>query len=261
MAQAQMSIDDDAARPPSWFWTFVESRAVYELGSFYLARPLLKNLPKGDGHPVLVLPGFLASDLSTRPLRALLKDLGYASYAWGMGWNLKFNDDREAAMIKLLERIYKERQEKISIIGWSLGGVFAREIAKARPQIVRSVISLGSPIKAPKEFSNASHLYEQLNGKPGEREFERYAQLPVPPSVPTTSIYSKTDGIVAWQGSIQDPHPDNPYTENIEIPASHIGLGVNPLTMVAIADRLAQKEGEWCPFDRAGYRSLFFKGT
>lgn len=260
MAQAQMSIDDNMARPPSWFWTMVEGRAIYELGSFYLARPFLKTLPKGDGHPVLVLPGFLASDYSTRPLRALLKDLGYAPYAWGLGRNLKFNDVREDEMIRLLERIYKERQEKVSIIGWSLGGIFAREIAKARPQIVRCVMSLGSPIRAPRDFSNAGHLYEQINGKPQPHELQRYENLPVPPPVPTTSIYSKTDGIVAWQGSIQDPHPDNPYTENIEIPASHIGLGVNPLTMVAIADRLAQKEGEWCPFDRAGYRGLFFKG-
>lgn len=253
------SADTRKARPPSWFWTLVEGRAVYELGAFYASRPFLKRLPKGDGHPVLVLPGFLASDSSTRPLRRLLKDLGYASYAWGMGRNLKFDEARESEMIAVLDRIYEEHGRKVTIIGWSLGGLFAREIAKERPEKVRGVISLGSPIRAPRETSNARHLYERLNGPPEAHEQARYTRLPEPPPVPTTSILSKTDGIVAWQGSVQDPYPENPQTENIEIPASHFGIGVNPFAMVAIADRLSQPEGQWKPFNREGYKGLIFR--
>ncbi|MEM8771085.1 MAG: alpha/beta hydrolase [Pseudomonadota bacterium] len=259
MATIAMTDDHGAARPPSLFWTLVEGRSVFELGGFIATRPLLKRLPKGDGHPVLVLPGFLAGDTSTRPLRGLLKDLGYASFGWGMGRNLKFNADREAQMIALLDDAYENYGAPVSIVGWSLGGVFAREIAKSRPEKVRCIVTLGSPIKAPRRFSNARRLYDQLNGKPGEEELARMAQLNTPPPVPTTSIFTKTDGIVAWRGSVQETDPDNPQTENIEIPASHFGIGVNPFAMIVIADRLAQPAGEWAPFNREGYKSLIFR--
>ncbi len=258
MAQAEFAMEHHDAKPPSWFWTLAEGRAVFELGSFYWLRLLMRYLPKGDGHPVIVLPGFLASDVSTRPLRGVLKDLHYAPYAWGMGRNMRFDDTREAEMRALVDGIYSEHKRKVSLIGWSLGGVFAREIAKAAPEAVRSVITLGSPISSNRNYSNARRLYDHINGPPEELQSERMAQLHVPPSSPTTSIYSKTDGIVAWQGSIQDNDPNNLQTENIEVPASHCGLGVNPLVMYLIADRLAQTEGAWAPFDRSGIKSLVF---
>ena len=154
-------------------------------------RLLMRHLPKGDGHPVIVLPGFLASDMSTRPLRAVLKDLNYTPYAWGMGRNLKFDDAREAEMRALVDDIYVKHNRKISIIGWSLGGVFAREIAKAAPEAVRSVISLGSPISSNRNYSNARRLYDHINGPPEELQAERVKQLHVPPPVPTTSILFK----------------------------------------------------------------------
>ncbi|MEO1252441.1 MAG: alpha/beta hydrolase [Pseudomonadota bacterium] len=250
---------DEEARPPSLFWTLAEGRAIYELGGFILSRPFLNRLPKGDGHPVIVLPGFLASDRSTAPLRGLLGDLGYAAHAWGMGRNLVFNDEREEELMALIERIHGRHSEKASLIGWSLGGVFAREIAKRHPDKVRSVITLGSPIRSPRDFSNARHIYDRVNGSPEETQAERISQLNVPPPVPTTSIYSKTDGVVSWRGSVQDPHPANPQTENIEIPASHFGIGVNPFAMLAIADRLSQEEGAWRPFNREGFKGVFFK--
>lgn len=259
MATTYDAGEREAARPPSWFWTLAEGRAVYELTGFYMLRPLLRRMTRGDGHPVITLPGFLASDNSTRPMRGLLGDIGYRPYAWGLGRNMHFNEEREADLIALLDRVYRDHGEPVSLIGWSLGGVFAREIAKIRPEKVRSVISLGSPIRAPRGHSNARHLYDRVNGNPEAAELERISQLNVPPPVPTTSIYSKTDGIVAWQGSIQDPHPGHPYTENIEVIASHLGIGVNPFAMYAIADRLSQDHGEWSPFDRDGFKSLVFK--
>ena len=257
MAVSPMS-DNSDGRPPNLFWTLAEGRAVFELGWFMTLRPLMRRLPRGDGHPVIVLPGFLASDGSTRPLRGLLKDLGYAAHAWGMGRNMHFNNDRERELLDLLDRVHHEFGENVSLVGWSLGGVFAREIAKARPDKVRMVISLGSPIRSPRDHSNATHFYDRVNGTPEEEELERIENLNTPPPVPTTSIYSKTDGIVSWQGSVQDPHPDNPYTENVEIPASHFGIGVNPLARYVIADRLAQAEDEWSPFDRGGFKGLLF---
>lgn len=259
MAAIEMT-DNKAPRPPNLFWTLSEGRAVFELGWFMTLRPLMRRLPKGDGHPVIVLPGFLASDSSTRPLRNLLSDLGYEATAWGLGRNMHFNNDREAELINLLDGVYELHGEKVSLIGWSLGGVFAREVAKERPDKVRNVISLGSPIRAPREHSNVRHVYDRMNGTPEEEELARLENINIPPPVPTTSIYSKTDGIVAWRGSVQDPHPDNPYTENVVIPASHFGIGVNPIAMYVIADRLAQPEGEWCPFDRSGLKGLVFGG-
>ena len=251
------------AKPPSLFWTLTEgARATYEFGAFYALRGAMKTLPRGDGHPVLVLPGFVASDRSTKPMRSLLRDLGYDAHAWGLGRNLRFNAKREQEMSDLIDRIYETSgQRKISIVGWSLGGVFARELAKMHPEKIRLVISLGSPISPDRRHSSARHLFEAINGKEGSAERnERYARVGEAPPVPTTSILTKGDGVVAWQGSVQAPdeHTD---TENILVPASHVGLGVNPIVMVAIADRLCQEEGKWVPFDRSGWRKAFFKGV
>jgi len=242
-------------KAPSLFWTMVEGRAIFEFNSFYAMRPLMKKLPKGDGHPVIIFPGFVASDSSTKPMRSLFKDLGYKTYGWGLGRNLKFDAKLETDMLALLDRVYKKHGRKVSLIGWSLGGIFAREIAKKNPDAVRSVITLGSPISGDNEHSNAHHLYDFLNGAPTKAMADRMAKMNEAPPVPTTSIYSKTDGIVAWKGSVQNP---GEQTENISVPASHTGLGVNPIVMYAIADRLAQPEGQWIPFDRSGMRGLFF---
>ena len=245
-----------ARKAPPLFWTLTEGRGVFELGSFYGLRRLMRRLPKGDGHPVIVLPGFVASDRSTAPMRAVLDDLGYQTFGWGLGRNLTFNDRREAEMLALLRRVYRAQHRKVSIIGWSLGGVFAREIAKSAPNYVRSVISLGSPISGDTSQTSATRLYEFINGKASEDMEARLNRLSEAPPVPTTSIYSKSDGIVSWKGSIQPP---GPLTENIRVPASHMGLGVNPVVMYAIADRLAQQEGDWTPFDKTGVKKLLFR--
>lgn len=252
------SVAVDTAKPPHPFWTLTEGRGILEFGAFSILRRPMRNLPKGDGHPVLALPGFMASDVSTRPMRRLFNDLGYNSYGWGLGRNVRFDGEREQAMSDLIERIYDENGQKMSIVGWSLGGVFARELAKLHPEKVRTVISLGSPITNNRKFSAPSRIFEAINGKQTEPEAEgRYASLCIAPPVPTTSILTKTDGIVSWRGSVQAPdHHDE--TENIVVPASHVGLGVNPLVMVAVTDRLAQPEGDWKPFDRSGWRDFVF---
>jgi len=245
-------------KAPSLFWTLAEGRSVVELNWFYALRLLMKRLPKGDGHPVIFFPGFVASDFSTRPMRGLLKDLGYSTYGWGLGRNLVFNEKREDQMRDLLKSVYEKEGRKVSLVGWSLGGVFVREIAKVNPEYVRSVITLGSPISGDLDHSNARRIYTAINGKADDKMEERLKKLRIPPPVPTTSIYTKTDGIVAWRGSLQD---EGPISENVQVPASHVGLGVNPLVMYVLADRLAQQEDKWEPFAPKGFvqKSLFRK--
>jgi pimeloyl-ACP methyl ester carboxylesterase len=226
------------ARPPHRLLALAEVRGVFELAAFIAMRPILGLLPKGDGHPVLVLPGFLASDSSTKPMRRLFDDLGYASYGWDLGRNVRVDLQR-----------------------WSLGGVFARELAKLHPHAVRQVISLGSPIHDDRRHTNAGKLFEYLNGKePEPVKHGHFTGLDQAPPVPTTSILTRTDGIVHWRGSVQRPQTDNDQTENIEVLASHVGLGVNPSVMVALADRLKQPEGAWKPFKaRLSQRWMFPK--
>ncbi|MFM5955490.1 MAG: lipase family alpha/beta hydrolase, partial [Novosphingobium sp.] len=199
-----------------------------------------------------VLPGFLASDSSTLPMRRLLDDLGYDAYGWDLGRNVRVDLQRVHDMEALLLRIFADTGRKVSIVGWSLGGVFARELAKLHPEAVRQVISLGSPIHDDRRHTNASRLFEFLNGKdPEPTKHGHFTGLENAPPVPTTSILTRTDGIVHWRGSVQHAEYGHDQTENIVVRASHCGLGVNPSVMVAIADRLKQPEGEWKPFRAA----------
>lgn len=259
-AAASARAQAETARPPSPFWTLAEGRAFLELGAFYMTRPLLSHLPKGDGHAVQVLPGFMATNTSTVPLRRLLKKLGYDAHGWDSGRNVRVDNALIARLEAQLKRLNDESGRKVSLVGWSLGGVLARELAKLHPDRVRLVISLGSPISDDRNHTNASRLFERLNGKePEAMRGGRFRGLGEAPPVPTTSILTKTDGIVHWRGSVQKPTATP--SENIEVYASHIGLGVNPSVMVAIADRLAQPEGKWAPFKPALALQLMFPKT
>ncbi len=257
MADAATTRPSMPPRPPSRFLALAEpGRALSELATFYALRPLLTTLKKGDGHGVLVLPGFMAGDSSTRPLRSLLSDLGYDAVGWNLGRNVRVDNARVAAMMDCIDELYERTGRKISIVGWSLGGVFARELAKQAPEKVRQVISLGSPISDDRNHTNAARLFEWLNGRePEPMKDGRFQSLAEAPPVPTTSILTKTDGVVHWRGSIQEA---GPQTENIEVIASHCGLGVNPAAVFAIADRLAQEEGKWAKFAPEGLASLMF---
>ena len=247
------------AVPPNRFWTLTEGRALLELGSFYALRPLLKTLPKGDGHAVMTLPGFMASNSSTVPMRGVFKELGYDAHGWDSGRNVIVNSALVERLENQLTRLHKTSGRAVSLIGWSLGGVIARELAKLHPDKVRLVMSLGSPISSDRNHTHARRLFEMLNGKELEPMVgDRFRGLEDAPPVPTTSVFTKTDGIVHWHASVQQPAP-SPY-ENILVHASHCGLGVNPSVMVAMADRLAQPEGEWKPFEpKLTHRWMFPK--
>ncbi len=260
MTQARNPESILAARPPSRLLALAEpSRALVELASFYALRPAMSLLPKGDGHGVLVLPGFMASDSSTRPMRSLLSGLGYDVQGWNLGRNVRVDNGRVDAMKLCLEAMQERTGGKVSIVGWSLGGVFARELAKMMPDKVRMVISLGSPISDDRGHTNATRFFEWLNGKqPEPVQRGMFTGLDVAPPVPTTSILTKTDGVVAWRGSVQAETDPAEQTENIEVIASHLGLGVNPAVMLAIADRLSQPEGSWRPFEARGLARAVF---
>ena len=233
----------------------LEGRAPWEFAASIAAAPWLRKLPKGDGHRVLVLPGLAANDLTTLPMRTFLKDRGYGALPWEQGLNLGPRAGVLDALRARVRELHRLDGRKVSLLGWSLGGVYARELAKEMPELVRCVITLGSPFAGPPQATNAWWLFERVSGHP-EPDAAMQAALRVAPPVPTTSIYSRTDGIVAWQCSL---NPPGPLAENIEVHASHIGLGLNPLAMVAIADRLAQDPQRWTPFDTSGLRRFFFK--
>lgn len=237
-------------RPPSLFLMLAEARGLFELNSSLALAPFLMGAPKGDGHPVLALPGFLASDLSMAPMRRYLKALGYDAHAWNMGRNLGGVAGKRAALRDLVRRIYETTGRKVSVVGWSLGGIYARDLALQCPEMVRSVITLGSPFTNDIRATNATRLYEALSGEGIDDIPDIRQAIAGDLPVPATSIYSRTDGIVNWRTSVLRP---SATAENIEVHfASHIGLGVNPAVLWAVADRLALAEGEFKQFDRSG---------
>lgn len=254
-ASRQVTIDHPA--PSAWLLA-LEFRAPWEFGAVLPAWFTLQRAPVGDGHPVIVFPGLSASDTSTLPLRSYLKRLGYGTAGWNQGYNFGPRDGVLEAAKRQVRDTAAASGKSVSLIGWSLGGIYARELAKELPNQVRSVITLGTPFAGSHKSTNAWRIYELASGRDAGRESARY-NLPAAPRVPTTSIYSRSDGIVAWQASLQAPSKHNPLTENIEVLASHIGLGLNPSAWWAVADRLAQPVGEWKPFERKpGLHGMIF---
>ncbi len=239
-------------KPPSWLLLALEGRAPWDFGASLLATSVLKSAPVGDGHPVLVFPGLATGDFSTLVLRNYIAQRGYVSYAWEQGLNLGPRPGVVERCVESVQRLCAEHKEPVSLIGWSLGGVYAREIAKLIPEEVRLVITLGTPFAGNPKANNAWRLYELASGQSIEDDV-RLEQLPMTPPVPTTSIYSRTDGVVAWRCSVEQ---ESDRSENIEIHASHFGMGMNPIALYAIADRLAQPHGRWKRFDANGLTGL-----
>jgi hypothetical protein len=251
-----MSVATQTLSPPSKTLMFLEGRAISELGAFLGALPLLSLAPRGDGHPVLVLPGLVASDTSTRPLRSFLQSRGYAVSGWRQGRNLGLREGVQHAMVDLVHELNDKHGRKVSLVGWSLGGLYARQLAKMMPARVRSVITLGSPFAAGPKATNAWRVYEMASGRRADEEDTRFGgSLAETPAVPTTAIFSRTDGVCAWQGCMEKT---TATSESIEVESSHCGMGHHPAVVYAVADRLAQAEGQWKPFDRNGWRSLVY---
>jgi len=251
-----MTIDRNEAqaspplRPPGLGLLLAEPRGILELNASLLLLPLLLRAPRGDGHPVLALPGFLASDLSMVPMRRYLSELGYNTHTWRMGRNVGGVARIRKALQDRLRAIFIDAGRKVSIVGWSLGGVYARDLALQAPEMVRYVVTLGSPFANDMRATNATRLYEVLSGEAVDPESALLKQVAGDLPVPTSAIYSRADGVVNWRTARLRP---SATAENIEIYlASHVGLGVNPAALWAVADRLSQGEGQFHQFDRSG---------
>ncbi len=242
----------------------MELRAPIEALALLPTLPLLRWAPRGEGQPVMVIPGFLATDNSTYILRRYLRKQGFNVYAWDLGRNPGLRDDIYQKLEQRVIELYGQHQEKISLVGWSLGGIYARTLAHRLPEYVRQVVTLGSPFNLahPKNVSEVEisgpilKLYERLNPDiatdallNGEPVWE------LPPPVPSTSIYSESDGIAAWRYCID---PINPHTENLRITGSHTGMTHNPMIYYAIAERLAQAIDHWRPFEANWLHRLLF---
>lgn len=234
-------------KSPSRVFTALEARAVAERVSMPLAAPVFDRLPRGDRHDVLVLPGFMADDRSTDPLREVLEQLGYRTRGWGLGTNLGPTHKITTGLLELFASMAAGGR-RVSIVGWSLGGIFGREIARLAPDSVRQVITLGSPIHmndgdrtAPSDlWETVQHMHdaEFIEHRVPERD-----RPPLP--VPTTSVYTRTDGIVHWSSCLIER---GPQAENVGVYGSHCGLGFNPAAVMVVADRLSQPDRQWQPF-------------
>lgn len=237
-------------------------RGMTEWGALALAWPdLKKQTPDGDGHPVLILPGFLTTDTYTAPLRNCIAEKGYKAYTWGGGVNTGLSEASAEHLRSHLEKIFAENGgRKITLVGHSLGGIYARELAREYPDMVRAVITLGTPFGAGVKPDAASEplrrIYRLFNSGNINIEDPALARRGLtPPPVPTTSIYSKSDGLVDWEASV---NPAEPGAESIEVSSSHLGMIVHPPAVAAVLDRLAQPEGAWKPFDKKAYEKHSF---
>ena len=234
--------------PPSFGKRILESRAVFELGAFAAAAPWLRFVRRGDHHPVLVLPGFTAGDQSTVPLRSVLAAQGYWTHGWGLGVNLGPTDRILDGIRERLESINQRHGRPVSVIGWSLGGLYARGLAREFPDAVRDVVTLGSPFRmTDADRSTVSKLVDRLAPRfaddvmlHGMNEDDKPPLL-----MPTTAIYTRTDGVVRWHTCIDI---ESETHENIEVRGSHSGLGWNPASVFAVVDRLSQPANDWRHF-------------
>ncbi len=238
----------DATGPSVGLFLTEPVRGLVDLAALLVASPFLAAAPRGDGHGVLVLPGLLGSDASTLPLRSYLSHLGYDVRGWDLGRNHGPTEAVLAGLPRALLAHAEQKESPVSLVGWSLGGVYARELARQHPRHIRQVITLGSPyaMQEPGRQTWAHGPYRRLSHlhAPG-------ARLPSPElrarpiGVPSTSVYSRLDGVVSWRACIE---PETAGHQNVEVRCSHIGFGIDPATLWLIADRLAVPRGQHRPF-------------
>ncbi|MCP9766391.1 alpha/beta hydrolase [Lacihabitans sp. LS3-19] len=243
---------DHIIRRPSMLLLLSEpSRALLEWGLNIPFGGFKKKEKTGDGHPVLVMPGFMSSARSTSFLRKYIAGLGYDVYDWGLGRNVGKIEFLEL-LIEKIDEIYTTTGEQVSLVGWSLGGVFARQVAKERPEQIRQVITLGSPFSGLTEPNNAAWLYSLITGGKKVKNVNQtfLEDLPLPAPVPTTAIYSKEDGVVPWKMCLEKNEDE--IHQNIQVRGSHIGLGLNPSVLSIIENRLKQSTENWTKFKKRG---------
>lgn len=229
------------ANVPAWtFFGMEPLRAVIEYASMQLMSTT--SFPSGDGHPVVIFPGLASNQNSTAPLKDFCSRLGYSAYDWGLGVNAGPEGDVDAWIDRIASHVRvltSSHGQQVSLIGWSLGGICAREVAKRIQGRVRRVITMGTPFGATAEQNDLTWIHGPGSGRKPELNKEFMARLSRAPDVPTTSIFSRSDGLVDWKACIHDGKQAG--TEDIEVDSSHCGLGWNPQVLSIIADRLSRK--------------------
>jgi pimeloyl-ACP methyl ester carboxylesterase len=248
-------------RPPALGLFLTEPmRGAIEFAALPWAVPWLARAPHGDGHGVLVLPGLMASDASTRVLRQFLRRLGYRVEGWALGRNRGPTTEILDGMPRVLTGLVEHSGGPVSIIGWSLGGIYARELAREHADQVRQVITLGSPFAlTDSRQSRADGAFRRnvnLHAGTGREALRERARRPIP--VPSTAVYSRADGIVAWQTCVE---PTGATRDNVAVRCSHLGFGVDAATYWVVADRLAQPVGGWRPFAPPAAMRLLYPGA
>lgn len=252
--------------PPNPLYTALEYRALLEMALLPSSLPLLLSAPRGDGHPVLLVPGFVGNAGSMAALKAYLRNRGHAVDDWGLGRNVGFQRKHARALEQKIRFLHHRHGRRVSLVGWSLGGVFALFAAHRVPECVRMVVTLGSPVSSDPQRSDSPALVKALYrlvahpmGPVAHAAHVDARLLRRPPPVPLTCLYSRTDGVVPPHEATFAPEPDDgddaaahaPH-ENVRVPGSHVGMGFNPLVLWIVAERLAQAEGGWAPFDPQG---------
>jgi pimeloyl-ACP methyl ester carboxylesterase len=237
------------AAPSLALFGFEPLRAALEYANLRLRRSACE--PTGDGHPVVIFPGLGTDDRSVEPLRQFCDELGYTGLGWGRGLNTGPKGDVDAWLADLATHVRSLRlahRQRMTLIGWSLGGMYAREVAKLLDHEVRQVITIGTPFAGSADSTNVGLVYRLLNGQKATLEPAMAARLATAPSVPTTSIFSRSDGVVSWRACVQT---GGRQVQNIEVDGSHCGLGWNHQVWAVIADRLALPDGRWKPYPRS----------
>jgi len=229
---------------PSWLLASTDTpRSLYEAWSLLATPAWIATLPRGDGHPIMILPGFAGDDRYNTPLRLFLRALGYHAVGWKQGWNLGHSKLDPRHLKERIEKLFDHEGRQITLVGHSLGGVFAREAARQHPERIRQVISLGSPLGQERRRASALNgVYESLNRTRGSTD---EALWHLAPPVPTTAIYSRFDGVVDWRVCLQ--RKGHERTENVEVYGSHNGLTLNPMVWAVLAHRLATPIDAWRP--------------
>lgn len=246
-------------RPSLALLGFEPWRAAYEFASHKLGRKGASAVA-GDGHPVIIFPGMASDGTATAPLRRHCASLGYAALDWGRGFNTGPQGNIDAWLAELAAhtaRLLAPFEQSATLIGWSLGGLYAREVAKLPGPNVRQVITIGTPFNASADHTNVGWIFRLLSGESPKFNPALSARLRHAPDVPTTSIYSRSDGVVAWRTCLHDDASHE--VQDVEVRGSHIGMGWNPAVLRVVADRLAQRPGHWLPYadetDRAPDRT------
>jgi pimeloyl-ACP methyl ester carboxylesterase len=236
----------------------LELRFPLEGAAYIVMQPLLRIMHiKGHRHAVLVLPGGMGGDGSTYFLRWGIRNLGYSVHGWGQGRNMGLSEKMLSGLRARVDELYALFDSKITVIGWSLGGLYARMLARDMPDKVRQVITLGSPFRMVEADQFAHNMIGRARWErmvatiAPELDLLRVHEHHRPPiTVPTTAVYSRRDGFAPWQLCIDEtgPNAPNPLAQNVEIGGTHTGLSTNVVALAVVLDRLAQPDNDWQPF-------------